>query len=89
MSKENVQTIIGRAIMEPEYRASLFKEPDKALEGYELTDEETQSLKNLDPEKFDQAATQVEERISKSGLGFRFASGFPKVEISVEQFMKH
>ncbi len=68
MSKENVQTIIGRAILEPEFRSLLFAEPGKALEGYELTAEETQSLQSLDREKFDQAASEVEERISKSGL---------------------
>jgi hypothetical protein len=69
MSKENVQTIIGRAISEPEFRTLLFNEPAKALAGYELTDEEAQSLKSLDQEKFDLAANQVDERISKSGLG--------------------
>ncbi len=68
MSKENVQTIIGRAILEPDFRTLLFTEPAKALEGYKLTTEETTSLKNLDREKFDLAANEVEERISKSGL---------------------
>ncbi len=70
MSKENVQTIIGRAILEAEYRKLLFSDPGKALEGYELTEDETQGLKNLDPEKFDLVANQVEERISKTGINF-------------------
>ncbi len=68
MSKENVQTIIVRAILETEYRKLLFSDSGKALEGYELTGEETEALKSLDPEKFDVAANQLEERISKSGL---------------------
>ena len=68
MSTENVQNIIGRAIVEAEYRSLLFDNPEKALEGYELTEDETQSLKSLDKERFDEAASQVEERISKSGL---------------------
>jgi len=68
MSTENVQTIIGRAIVETEYRSLLFDNPEKALEGYDLTVDEAESLKSLDRERFDEVASQVEDRISKSGL---------------------
>jgi hypothetical protein len=68
MSTENVQTIIGRAIVETEYRSLLFSDPEKALEGYELTVDEAESLKSLDRERFDEVASQVEDRISKSGI---------------------
>ena len=71
MSIENVQTIIGRAIMETEYLTLLFSDPGKALEGYDLTGEEAQALKSLDREKFDVFSSQVEERISKSGFILR------------------
>ncbi len=70
MSKESVQTIVGRAILEPEYRKLLFSDPGKAMEGYELTGEETEAIKGLDSEKFDVVANQLEERISKTGLSF-------------------
>lgn len=69
MSTECVQTIIGRAVLEPDFRALLFSQPEKALEGYELTSDELASLKCLKPEEFDVIASQVEERISKSGIG--------------------
>jgi len=83
MSTENVQTIIGRAIVEAEYRTMLFSDPEKALEGYELTEDESQSLKSLDRERFDEVASQVEERISKSGLAFR-EIGMMKNELNLD-----
>ena len=67
MSLESVQTIIGRAVMEAEYRELLFSEPDKALEGYELTEEEAAALKGLERENFDAVAGELEERISRAG----------------------
>ena len=69
MSLENVQTIISRALTEPEYRDLLFGEPDKALGEYELTDEEAAALKGLEREKFDAVASELEERISRAGPG--------------------
>jgi hypothetical protein len=72
MSAENVQQVIGRAILESEFRALLFSDPDKALEGYDLTGEETAALKTLDEDKFGDIASQLDERISKSGLGIIF-----------------
>ncbi len=91
MSKENVQTIIGRAILEPDFRTLLFTEPAKALEGSELTAEETSSLKNLNRENFDQAAGEVEERISKSGLLFQqveYKVQSPLEGLDVQRFFK-
>ena len=67
MSLESVQTIIGRAVMEPEYRELLFSDLDKALEGYELTEEEAAALKGLERKKFDAVAGELEERISRVG----------------------
>jgi hypothetical protein len=67
MSLESVQTIIGRVVTEPEYRELLFSDPDRALEGYELTEEEAEALKGLKREKFDAVASELEERISRWG----------------------
>jgi hypothetical protein len=68
MSFENVEKIIGRAIMEGEYRELLFSEPDKALEEYELTVEEKSALKSIDRNKFDEVASELEDRVSRAGL---------------------
>ena len=68
MSIENVQTIIGKAIMETEYRELLFTEPDNALEDYELTEEEKSVLKGMERDKFDTVASELEDRISRAGM---------------------
>ncbi len=74
MSVESVQQIVVRAVKEPEYKELLFSDPDKALAGYELTDEESAALKGLSREKFDAAAGELEERISKaSGMGLNLS----------------
>ena len=65
MSEENVRTIIAKAVADMEYRDLLFDDPGKALEGYDLTDEEQAELKGLEREKFDTAAGELEERISR------------------------
>jgi hypothetical protein len=63
--------------MEPEYRQLLLEEPDKAIEGYELTEEEVASLKSLHAEKFDAVAGELEERISRAGGLRSFLGGKP------------
>jgi hypothetical protein len=54
--------------METEYRELLFNEPDKALEDYELTEEEKDALKGMEREKFDAVASELEERVSRAGF---------------------
>ena len=68
MSTESVQEIIGKAVQDSEYRDLLFTDPEKALEGYELTEEEIIALKDIKAEKFDELLTDIEERISRAGL---------------------
>lgn len=69
MSAESVKTIVILAVTDPEFRDTLFDEPDKALEDYELTAEETSALQELSREEFDTMAVQLEERISRAGPG--------------------
>jgi hypothetical protein len=86
MSLESLQEIIGRAVMEPEYRELLFSDPDKALEGYELTEQEAASLRSLPPGKFDAVAGELEERISRAGGLPSFLQGRPTI-VEVEKVM--
>jgi hypothetical protein len=66
MSGEHVQLIIGRAVMEPAYRALLFSDPGAALAGYQLTHEERMALAGLVPERFDALASELEARLSRT-----------------------
>jgi hypothetical protein len=68
MSEENVKKIIGRAVTDAAFRGLLFSRPDEALAGYDLTDDEIASLKNLPREQFDSTAIQLEERVSRAGI---------------------
>ena len=68
MSLESVQEIIGRAVVDTEYRQLLFSDLDKAIVGYELDENERNALAGLKQEKFDLIAKELEERVSRGGL---------------------
>ena len=68
MSLENVQEIIGRAVVDSEYRQLLFSDLDKAIEGYELAENEKNALAGMKRENFDLIANELEERVSRGGL---------------------
>ena len=68
MSAENLGKVVARAVEDPKFRELLFSEPDKALQEFELTPEETATLKSLAPEQFDSAASELDKRISKNRL---------------------
>ena len=70
MSVESVKQIIGRAVAEPEFRELLFTDPGKALEGYELNEQEASALKGLPRENFDAVAGELAERVSRAGVDF-------------------
>ena len=78
MSKEALQAVIGKAVMDSEFREALFADPDQALEGYELTEEEVAALKAIDAETMESFAGSLDERISKSYvIGAGFGGGRP------------
>ncbi len=66
MSKEAVQTVIGRAVTDAAFRQVLFAEPEKALTGYDLSRDEIAALQALDAEEMAAFAGSLEARISKS-----------------------
>jgi hypothetical protein len=66
MSKEAVETVIGRAVLESDFREALFASPQEALASYELTTEEVAALKTIDAETMETLAGTLDERISKA-----------------------
>ena len=68
MSIESVQDILFRAVREEDYRELLFSDPNTALDGYELNEQEEQALKGIQREAFDAVSGELEERISKAGM---------------------
>jgi hypothetical protein len=79
MSKEALQAVIGKAVLDSEFREALFADPDQALEGYELTEEEVAALKAIDAETMESFAGSLDERISKAWIaGAGFGSRGPR-----------
>lgn len=69
MSLQSVQNIIGKAAVDRAYRDLLFSKPDEAIKGFELTAQETASLKGLSREKFDAVAGELEDQILAEAVG--------------------
>ena len=70
MAIDSLQEILGKAITDNDFRQLLFDNPDEALKGYELDDQERAALSALEREQFDLDANEIEERISRAGLTF-------------------
>ena len=66
MSKEAVEAVIGKAVLDSEFREALFADPDAALAGYELTTGEIAALKAIDAETIESCAGALNERISRA-----------------------
>ena len=56
MSRHALEDVIGRAILDEEFRMTLFADPASALAGYELTAAELMALKSMDAENLDACA---------------------------------
>jgi hypothetical protein len=69
MSQTTVEQIIGRLVLEPEFRRQMATDQAQALAGYDLTDDERASLSGLDLVELEGAATTLEERVSKGLTG--------------------
>ena len=68
MSMEALKTVIGRAMIDAEFRELLFKDPAQALAGYSLTEDEVRLFQGLEREKFEALAGELGERLSRAGL---------------------
>ncbi len=76
MTKEAVESVIGRAVLDGQFREALFANPDEALGGYELAEEEVAGLKSIDAETMESLAGTLDERISKMGAGNLFLAQY-------------
>ena len=53
MASKDLERLIGRAVLDPKFRESLFADPEKAIRvaGFDLSDEEMAALKTIDPQQ--------------------------------------
>jgi hypothetical protein len=87
MSQEVVVEVITKVLMDNGFRDQLFADPETALTSYDLTEQERKALSSMEREKFDAFASDVEQRISKSGLGFGALRGDSGFSGSIRHFL--
>jgi hypothetical protein len=66
MSQQVVEQVIGRAVTDPEFRNLLFSDPDQALAGYDLTEEERKAILAMESKHVEDFAGKLDARITKS-----------------------
>ena len=64
MSRQVLEAVIGRAILNYEFRCALFADPEAALFAYELTTDEIAALKSVDAESLDGCGQQIGKRVA-------------------------
>ena len=65
MSREALEAIIGKAVLDTGLREALFANPDEVLAGYDLSGEEVAALKAIDAEAMESFAGTLYEAFSE------------------------
>jgi len=65
MTQDVMEQVIGRAILDEDFRELLFSDPEKALAGFDLTDEERKKLMDLAQDEFKDSFGSLGSRITK------------------------
>lgn len=59
---EALEQVVSKAVNDQSFRQLLLSDPDKALQGYAVTDEERAMLSGLTAETFDSFAGELGDR---------------------------
>jgi hypothetical protein len=61
MAQENLERLVGRAVLDPKFRERLFADPERAIreEGFDLTPEEVELVKSVDKQKAETLAEEI------------------------------
>ncbi|MBC8509275.1 MAG: hypothetical protein H8D34_30860 [Chloroflexi bacterium] len=67
---ERLQEVIARLVGDEDFRNNFFASPETTLQraGFQLSPAEIAALKEMEPENMEEWLTDLDERISKSGL---------------------
>jgi hypothetical protein len=65
MMSDTERLVLERAIDDEQFRLLLFSQPEEALAGYDLTEEERNRLSGLNQENFDEFAGPLDPRSTK------------------------
>lgn len=61
MAQKDFEQLVGKALLDPQFRERLFSDPDKAIQeaGFDLTPEEVELVKSVDKGKAETLATEM------------------------------
>lgn len=68
MAREDLVSIISRALTDEDFRKELLNNIDDVLEKYNLDLDEQSILRKLDADSFDELTSDLGSRLSKSGF---------------------
>ena len=61
-ANHGLMELLGKAVVDPEFRNKLFAEPDAVADQYGLAPSDKAALKTIDRAKIDEAASQITSR---------------------------
>ena len=68
MSQKSIESVIGKSILNDEFRLLLFEDPDKALAGFPLTRAERAKIMIVDSETLETLANTLDQRLGRLRL---------------------
>ena len=71
MAREEIERLIGKAIIEPDFLRELLQDPEGAARkaGFNLSPDEVEAIKNVSREQAMKFAAEFESRIVKRWVG--------------------
>jgi len=70
-TQDDLRTIAGKAIADPDFREKLLSDPEAAVSeaGIELSDDQMKALKEMDREKLEKGLADLDERLTMACWG--------------------
>ncbi len=75
MSRTAVEQVIGKLLIDAEFRKAAAANPAEALAAFDLTTEEREALTQIDAARVEAAAGELEQRVSKVLIHLPVAQG--------------
>ena len=70
-NQDDLRTIAGKAIADPDFREKLIKDPEAAVNeaGIELSPDQMKALKEMDRDQLEKGLTDLDERLTMACWG--------------------
>ena len=64
---QGFQELIGKAVLDPQFRNMLFSNPDAAMQGFDLTPQQQAAVNNITPDQFQAAVDAFNKNLPGAG----------------------